>query len=32
VGTRVARAGALALVVFGVLVTLMPSALPTTVG
>ena len=32
VGTRLARAGALALVVFGVVVTLMPSALPTTVG
>ena len=32
VGTRLARAGAVALVVFGVLVTLMPSALPTTVG
>jgi predicted metal-binding membrane protein len=32
VGTRVARAGALALVVFGVAVTLIPSALPTTVG
>ncbi|HEX3669215.1 MAG TPA: DUF2182 domain-containing protein, partial [Acidimicrobiia bacterium] len=32
VGTRLARAGALALVVFGVVVTLIPSALPTTVG
>jgi hypothetical protein len=32
VGTRLARAGALALVAFGVVVTLIPGALPTTVG
>jgi predicted metal-binding membrane protein len=32
VGTRLARAGALALVAFGVVVVLSPGALPTTVG
>jgi predicted metal-binding membrane protein len=32
VGSRIARAAAVVLVVYGVVVTLSPGALPTTVG